>query len=316
MLRSPNAARPRRDQAPARASIVIFAAGRDWHTAKLTGAFARQNVETVVMRLEQCAFDTDARFGLRLGGFSDLPDGVLVKNVSGGSFESVTRRLGVLHALRTLGIPVWNDATAIERCVDKSMTTFLLTQAGLPVPQSWTVEGEEAARSVVAAETAAGPLVLKPLFGSQGRGLVLVRGLGDLPPGDALGGVFYLQRFVGGAGPRHHDFRIFVVNGEALAAMRRQGTTWITNLKQGGSPSAVPLDAELKGLAGAAAAAVGAIYCGVDILRAHDGTPYVLEVNSMPAWSGLQKVAPIDIADALAESFCGALYGRRQRQVT
>jgi tetrahydromethanopterin:alpha-L-glutamate ligase len=57
---------------------------------------------------------------------------------------------------------------------------------------------------------------------------------------------------------------------------------------------------------------VGAFYCGVDILRAPDGTPYVLEVNSMPAWSGLQKVSPIDIADLLAENFCGALGIRRR----
>ena len=106
MLRSSNVARARRGHTPARARIVIFAAGPDWHTAKLAAAFSRQNVETAVMRLEQCAFDTDAPSGLRLGGSSDLPDGVLVKNVSGGSFEAVTRRLGVLHALRILEIPV------------------------------------------------------------------------------------------------------------------------------------------------------------------------------------------------------------------
>lgn len=285
---------------------MIFAAQPDWHVRKLAGAFARRRIEAVLMPIEHCAFDTSSPCGLRFGALRELPDGALVKNVSTGSFEAVTRRLGVLHALQALGVPVWNEATAIERCVDKSMTTFRLARAGLPVPQSWAVEGAEAARGLVERECAAGPLVLKPLFGSQGRGLVLVRGTDDLPPGELLGDVYYLQRFVGAAGPKHHDFRIFVINGGAVAAMERRGTSWITNVKQGGQPALAHLDAELEGLAVAAAAAVGAAFCGVDILRAPDGTRYVLEVNSMPAWAGLQKVSSFDIADALVESFCEA----------
>ncbi len=105
-----------------------------------------------------------------------LPDAVLVREIAGGSFEEVTRRLGVLHALRELGIPVWNDARAIERCVDKSMTSFLLAKSGIPTPQSWAVEGLAAARALVDREAPAGRLVLKPLFGSQGRGLRLIAG--------------------------------------------------------------------------------------------------------------------------------------------
>ena len=95
---------------------------------------------------------------------------MIVRTIAAGSFEAVTRRLGILHALKALGVPVWNEATAIERCVDKSTTTFLLHQAGLPVPPTWAVEGLEAAQTIVDGAGGAGPLVLKPLFGSQGRG--------------------------------------------------------------------------------------------------------------------------------------------------
>ena len=106
---------------------------------------------------------------------------MFVRTIAEGSFEAVTRRLGILHALRALGVPVWNEATAIERCVDKSTTTFLLARAGLPVPATWAVEGIEAARRIVAAEASVGPLVLKPLFGAQGRGLMLIREAAELP---------------------------------------------------------------------------------------------------------------------------------------
>src|SRR5437660_5749968 len=142
----------------------------DWHVrqlAKALDAFA----DTFAIRLEACGFDTASATGLAIPGCAGLPDAVMVRSMSGGTFEAVTMRLGVLHALRELGVLVWNDARAIERCVDKSMTSFLLARAGIPTPPTWATESHEAARAIVRRETARGPLVLKPLFGSQGKGL-------------------------------------------------------------------------------------------------------------------------------------------------
>jgi RimK family alpha-L-glutamate ligase len=312
MLRSADLSKPRRSRAGLR--VALLAGSRDWHVRKLAAAFRRRGIGTTLTRLEDCDFDTRSPSGLRIGRFRDLPDGVIVRTISAGSFEAITRRLGILHALTRLGVPVWNAATAIERCVDKSTTTFLLAQAGLPVPQSWAVEGIEAARGIVAEVGTDPPLVLKPLFGSQGRGLVLVRNAGDLPAPDVVGEVYYLQRFVGGEGPDHRDFRVFVIAGEPVAAMARCGESWITNVKRGGKPVPTPLDRELAELGAAAATAVGASFCGVDILRRENGAPYVLEVNSMPAWSGLQTVASVDIADLLAERFCQSLAAKAEER--
>jgi RimK family alpha-L-glutamate ligase len=300
MLRSPEV---QRHKPGARARVLLFTQSRDWHARRLAAALGRRNIEVSALPLGHAVFDSTVPAGLRLGNMKGLPDGVLVRNVAAGSFEAVTRRLGILHALKTLGISIWNEPAAIERCVDKSMTTFLLGRAGLAVPEAWTVEGLAAARRIARRECAAAPLVLKPLFGSQGRGLSMVRAAADLPEEEAVAGVFYLQRFVGGAGPDYRDFRIFVIDGEPVAAMARHGATWITNVSRGGRPMPTPLDHELSSLAAAAADAVGAAFCGVDILRSPDGTAYVLEVNSMPAWSGLQSVVRVDIADLLAERF-------------
>ena len=313
MLRSADMLKPRNRRSGVR--VVLLAASRDWHVRRLAAAFRRRGIGTTLTRLEDCDFDTRSPSGLRLRRLREPPDGVIVRTIAAGGFEAITRRLGILHALARLGVPVWNEATAIERCVDKSTTTFLLTQAGLPVPPSWAVEGIEAARRVVEAVGTDPPLVLKPLFGSQGRGLVLVRDAGDLPPPEQVGDVYYLQRFVGGNGPDHRDFRVFVIAGEPVAAMARCGESWITNVRRGGKPMPTPLDRELAEFGAAAAAAVGASFCGVDILRREDGASYVLEVNSMPAWSGLQTVTPVDIADILAERFSAALRTATERRV-
>ena len=283
--------------------IALLSEGAGWHTSALRSAFAAAGAEAVPLRLADCAFATTAPHGLALPGFADaLPDAVLVRVIGDGSFEEITRRLGVLHALDALGVAVWNPARAIERCVDKSMTSFLLAAAGLPTPPTWTVEGFAPAQALVAREAAAGALVLKPLFGSQGRGLRLIAGPEDLPPAEEVHGVYHLQRYVQGAGPGFCDHRLLVSAGEVVGAMTRRAQGWITNIRQGGRPEPFAPAADMARLAVAATACVGARYAGVDILRDAAGQALVLEVNSMPAWQGLQRVTASNLARALADA--------------
>ena len=86
-------------------------------------------------------------------------------------------------------------------------------------------------------------------------------------------------------------------------------------MKRGGRPIAAVADAELRDLAVQATVAVGATFAGVDILYGPDARPTVLEVNSMPAWAGAQKVVSADIAGVLAGDLVAAL-ARRKRQET
>jgi tetrahydromethanopterin:alpha-L-glutamate ligase len=311
---------PRSRETPAalprasRPAIALVVDRMDWHARELVKAFAALGARAVPVALPACAITTQSRFGLHIPGFVERPpDAVLVRSMSGGTFEAVTLRLGILHALREIGVTVWNDARAIERCVDKSMTSFLLARAGLATPATWATETPEAAREIVRRETAHGPLVLKPLFGSQGRGLKLVHEEADLPDA-GIAGVYYLQRFVGTERGGFHDFRLFVSQNRVVAAMARHAQGWITNVKQGGKPVAAVADAEMKELAVRATAAVGADFAGVDILRGLDG-PTVLEVNSMPAWSGLQKVTPFRIATVLAGDLLAALAAKARAAV-
>ncbi|XEY16751.1 RimK family alpha-L-glutamate ligase [Azospirillum sp. HJ39] len=231
-----------------------------------------------------------------------MPDACLVRTISAGNFEQVTLRLGVLRALAHCGVRVANSPAAIERCVDKSANAFRLAAAGVPTPRTWTVADPIQAASILAVLHDEGrTAVLKPLFGSQGKGLRRLDPGMTLPGPDEVAGVYHLQEYVGAAHGGWFDWRVFVVDGRPLAAMVRQGDHWITNVKQGArchpaSPSGV-----LGELALAAAAAVGADYAGVDVIRAPDGRFLVLEVNSMPAWRGLQAVTPVDVAQALAD---------------
>jgi ribosomal protein S6--L-glutamate ligase len=63
----------------------------------------------------------------------------------------------------------------------------------------------------------------------------------------------------------------------------------------------VRLDAGQERLCAVAAGALGADYAGVDLLHGLDGRDYVLEVNGIPGWQGVERATGIDVAAALAE---------------
>ncbi len=294
--------------------VLILNDGGPARGGALAAGLRRRGALSTTAPVATLGFDSGSPSGLSLPGYGGaLPDAILVRSISAGSFEAVTRRLGTLHALEHLGVLVWNSAKAIERCVDKSMTTFLLAQAGVPAPPTVAVEGRAAAEAAARGASAEAPLVLKPLFGAQGRGIRMIRGVGDLPSPEEVAGVYYLQRYVARDGPPFRDVRVFVVAGQAVAMMQRCGADWVTNVSRGAAPE--PLARETAGglaeLAVAAAQAVGASFAGVDLVIGRDGCPLVLEVNSMPAWSGLQSVVDVDIADALAAGLLAAVAARR-----
>lgn len=274
----------------------------------LVKALRSRGAKVITAPLSKLAFDSDTRHGVTIPGFSDnLPDAVIVRSIAAGSFEAITRRLGILHALAKLGAPVWNSAKAIEHCVDKSMTTFLLANANIPTPRTFAVEGLEAAREIVERERV--PLVMKPLFGAQGRGIRLINSSADLPQPEEIADTYYLQHYIDRHGPPFHDYRVFVCAGRAIASMRRRSTEWISNVNRGGAPETVKDENndELERLSVAAAQAVGADFAGVDLVRDRNGQLYVLEVNSMPAWSGLQSVVKVDVSAAIADALISSL---------
>ena len=290
--------------------LAIFTDETGWHTRQLQAALRARGAQGRCVDLADCHVDTGATaHGLVIPGFGrELPAAALVRGIAGGSFEQVTKRLTVLHALRDLGVPVYNDARAIERSVDKAMTSLRLHAAGLKTPPTWVTESQAASRRIVMREGAAGhSVVVKPLFGSQGKGLQRVGHVdGVQVPLTALdascGGLFYLQRFIAPTEQPGFDWRVLVVGGRAVAAMRRVSEHWIHNLAQGARSLAAPLTPVLAGLAERAARALEMDYAGVDLMPGPaPGEVQVIEVNGVAAWQGLQRVTGFNIAQCIVD---------------
>jgi RimK family alpha-L-glutamate ligase len=225
---------------------------------------------------------------------------LLVRTIPTGSLEQIIFRMDALHRMENLGVRVMNSATAIERTVDKYYTSFLLADAGIPTPR--TMATEDFDQALNAFRELGGDVVVKPLFGSEGKGIVRItdpdiayRVFRTLELGRA---VFYLQEFIPHG---QEDIRAFVVGDRVVAAMRRRGTGWKTNVSQGALGEPLVLSAPLEDLSLRAARLVGTDYVGVDLVEAEDGRTFVLEVNSIPGWRGLQKTTSLNIADKIVE---------------
>jgi len=142
----------------------------------------------------------------------------------------------------------------------------------------------------------------------------LLREPADLPSPAGNRGVYYLQRYLPPQGREHQDLRVLVIGGRGVAAMRRLSRHWVTNRAQGARCEALALTAELRRLAEAATALTGVEYGGVDLMVDTDGQMLVTEVNSMPAWRGLQQACSIEIAPLLVDDFLNRIGGERPVQ--
>ena len=201
-----------------------------------------------------------------------------------------------MHRAQARGQVVVNAPAALEASIDKYLASARLEAAGLPVPPTRVCQDADSGLEAFAA--LGGDVVLKPLFGSEGRGMIRLtdpelawRTFRTL---ERLQCVLYLQRFVPHPG---WDLRVFVLGGRVLTAMRRYADgDWRTNVAQGGRAEAVKLAAGEERLALAAADAVGASVAGIDLLPGPGGEWNVLEVNAVPGWRALAPATGIDVA--------------------
>jgi RimK family alpha-L-glutamate ligase len=283
-------------------NVVILSARKGWQTGELCRALGERGHAGHVLPYEGLVGRFDDAGVLTNDGVPIFDaDAVLARIIPSGSLEQIIYRVNALHWIEERGVTVMNSPGAIERCVDKFYTTALLHDAGLAVPE--TVVCESTADAMTAVRRF-GDAVIKPIFGSMGHGIVRV----DSPDLafrvartlEQLRAVFYVQRTIDHGG---RDVRVFVIGGRVVAAIERRAPAgeWRTNVSQGGSARSLELPAEWSRMAVKAAETVRAEYAGVDLLPSRDGRVFVLEVNGIPGWQGLQAATGIDVAGAIVE---------------
>lgn len=221
----------------------------------------------------------------------------IIRTMPPGSLEQVVFRMDVLHALQRQGNKVLNPPRALESAVDKFLASELLQSHGLDIPHTFCCQDSDTAME--AFERFGKDIVVKPLFGAEGRGILRIEdeqlAWRVFRAIEKIGGVIYLQPYIKHPG---WDLRIFILGEKVLGGMKRtapQGA-WMTNVAQGGKGEAYKLNSNLETIGIKASNAVGAEIAGVDLILDENGKWLVLEVNAVPGWKAFAPVTGIDIA--------------------
>ena len=293
-----------------RLRVAVVGASGSWHSRGVIGALGARGHEVLSVPATRLRSEIDEHGNAHVLG----PDGValdaldllIVRGLPRGSLEQVIFRMDALHVLADRGVRCVNAPRAIERTIDKSWAGAVLALAGLPTPP--TIVCERYDDAMQAFEQLGGDVVVKPLFGAMGNGIVRVehrdvahrvfRAL------ELERTVYYIQRTILPTGRR--DLRVLVVAGEIAGAMERASDSWRANIARGARPRAVALGEAERRLALAAATALEADVAGVDLLVGPDGDAVVLEVNGIPGWQALQSVCEQDLTE-LVVSACETL---------
>ena len=282
--------------------IGVLCAANLWHVDDLRRAAKLRGLDLELADPEnlraECPAGQDASRSVRCGTLelSEL-DALLIRSVPGGSLEQVVYRMDALQALQSAGVTIINPPRAIEVAVDKYLCLCRLQDAGLAVPRTLVCEDpDEAMDAFLALDE---KVLVKPLFGSEGRGILRPCNREDarntFSEIASAGGVFYLQEFIDHGGS---DLRLLVIDGKVTASMRRTAPPgeWLTNIARGGAAELVEAGDRNEEFATRAAEAVGAGIAGVDIIEGPDGSPRILEVNAIPGWRALGEVSGKDIS--------------------
>lgn len=216
---------------------------------------------------------------------------------------SYFRGLHLTALLENMGLPVINSFQTSLICGNKLFTTLALIKAGLPSPKTYAAFTPETAVKVL--DTIGYPAVLKPVVGSWGRMVALIKDRESAQAvietreemKNALLQIYYIQELVKRP-PR--DIRVIVIGDEVVAASYRYSPSgdWRTNVARGGISKPCPVTPELEQLALKASQAVGGGVLAVDCMEGPNGF-LVNEVNNTIEFKGISSTTKVDIASKI-----------------
>jgi ribosomal protein S6--L-glutamate ligase len=285
-------------------TIAILGSADSWYVADLSRAAADRGHSVARWDYAELAALVGGAGGELRHGHEPAcgADALIVRTMPPGSLEQVVFRMNLLGQLEASGCQVLNPPRAIECAVDKYLTTAVLDRAGLPVPETFVCETADLA--LEALPRLGGDVVVKPLFGSEGRGIVRVSdpdlGLRVFRAIERTGGVLYLQRFIQHGG---FDVRVLVLDGQVIGAIRRRSADdFRTNVSRNAVAERHQLTEREAEMALRATFATGTRLAGVDLLYDLEGALSVIEVNAVPGWQAFQKATGFDVAAEVIRS--------------
>ena len=285
-------------------NLLILSDKEGWHSRQIEASAIKENflVQIKDIRDLSISLEDGCKFIVDEKNKKINPDCVFVRFIPGGSLEEIVIYLNILKVMKLNGCDVVNDAHSIETTVDKSLTTIKLRDNQVLTPDTWIIRGFDRAYNKVEQLIKNFPIIYKPLFGSQGTGIELISSLQDFENINNESNIYYFQKFI--ETKPSHDYRVLIITGKrkvSIFAMTRYGQSYINNFSMGAKCSPFTSEKTIIERSIEVSKIFNMPICGVDLIKDKNDI-YVIEINSIPAWKGLQSVSDSNIASAIIQN--------------
>ena len=239
---------------------------------------------------------------------------IFTRYIPGGSLEEIVHYLNILRSLKMNGCNVINTAPQIEKTVDKSLTSLILRDNNINTPDTWVFRDDDQLYEKVNKLLEKDILIYKPLFGSQGENIVKIKNIDDLKKIKNSTNIYYLQKFI--ETKPSHDYRVLVISNtrnRKIYSMARYGKTFINNISAGGECTPIALGKEIIEKSIEVSKLFQMPFCGIDLIKEREKI-YVIEINSVPAWRGLQSITEDNISESITDLLFESIDEKKQIQ--
>jgi len=285
--------------------VLILTDKKGWHFQQLKKSLIKNDILVESINISKLIIATDYKNTkiLREDGSEVNASDVIVRYIPGGSLEEIVTYLNILRVFKNQGVNIINTAESIEKTVDKSLTSIILKNNNILTPKTWVIRGKNKSIEFAQELLKNHVLIYKPLFGSQGDNIKKINKTSDIKNINNPSNIYYLQEFI--SIEPNHDYRVLIIknkNKKFSYSMARYGNSFVNNFSKGGKCVPIPFNKEIINIAFKSAEALNIPFCGVDLIK-KDNLVYVIEVNSIPAWKGIQTTTNDIVSDKIVEIF-------------
>ena len=297
--------------------LIILTDKNGWHCRQLKNSAEKRGFDVYVEDLKNLSLhiENNDHHVLDSKNQKITFSNIFVRYVPGGSLEEIVHYLNILRSLRMNGCNVINTATQIEKTVDKSLTSLILRDNNISTPDTWVLRGDDQLYEKVDKLLKKNILIYKPLFGSQGENIVKIKNIDDLKKIDNSTNIYYLQKFI--ETKPSHDYRVLVISNtknRKMYSMARYGKTFINNVSAGGECTPIALGKEIIEKSIQVSKLFQIPFCGIDLIKEREKI-YVIEINSVPAWRGLQSITKDNISESITDILFKSITQKKQMQL-
>ena len=297
--------------------LIILTDKNGWHCKQLKNSAEKKGFDVYIEDLKNLSLhiENNDHHVLDSKNQKITFSNIFVRYVPGGSLEEIVHYLNILRSLRMNGCNVINTATQIEKTVDKSLTSLILRDNNISTPDTWVFRGDDQLYEKVDKLLKKNILIYKPLFGSQGENIVKIKNIDDLKKIDNSTNIYYLQKFI--ETKPSHDYRVLVISNtknRKMYSMARYGKTFINNVSAGGECTPIALGKEIIEKSIQVSKLFQIPFCGIDLIKEREKI-YVIEINSVPAWRGLQSITKDNISESITDILFKSISQKKQMQL-